>query len=140
MTHRIYIAGAAEYAARADAVGHAIVERLPGTEIVSRWHRQAIDKYPYDASIRAQKVCENIADILRATDFVMLADQGTPRSAWVELGIALANELPVIWTRGVVPEQQTIFDVHGLVTMISPGGTSGHAVGLLIANRLKGAA
>lgn len=140
MKHRIYIAGASEYSARADAVGHAIVAHLPSTEIVSRWHRQPIDKYPVDASIRAEKLAENIAGIMIATHVVMLADLGTPRTSWAEVGFAIARKIPVIWARGIAPEQQMLFDVHASVTMINPGGVSGNAVGELIAHRLRSAA
>jgi hypothetical protein len=121
MKHRVYIAGAAEYASRAQAIGEAIVRRRPRSEIVSRWHRTDVEKYPAEPSIRADKVAMNVSDILRATTFVLLTDVGTPRSAWVELGIALASKIFVLWIQGDAPEQRTIFDAHGLVHLVTPG-------------------
>lgn len=121
MKHRVYIAAPSEIAARAEAIGKSIVVKRPNAEIVSRWHQLEVPKYPTDASMRAEAVAMNISDILRATTFVLLTDVGTPRSAWVELGIALAQKIFTIWIRGYAPEQRTIFDAHGGIVLVTPG-------------------
>jgi hypothetical protein len=119
--HHVYIAAPSECRKRAQAIAEAIVAKRSNVEIVSRWHTADVEKYPSDPSERASAVAANVSDIMRADTFVLLTDAGTPRSAWVELGIAIAQKTFIVWIRGDAPEQRTIFDAHGAVTLATAG-------------------
>ena len=112
MTRSLYLAAPSEFADRAEQIGAELAKLSADVAIVSRWHRTSVPKYPTDASARADAVAMNIADMDRATHFVLLTDMGTPRSAFAELGYALGRGLRVVWVVGDQPEQRCIFDAH----------------------------
>ena len=86
-----------------------------GYDVASRWHDDAAVRAgaadPLDDATRARIAAANDADLARAHIVIVLTAWGSPRSTYVEAGIALALGRPVLWVIGPGGEGRCSHDV-----------------------------
>ena len=93
-----------------------------GYDVASRWHDDAAVRAgaadPLDDATRARIAAANDADLARAHIVIVLTAWGSPRSTYVEAGIALALGRPVLWVIGPGGEGRCSHDAHPLVRRV----------------------
>jgi nucleoside 2-deoxyribosyltransferase len=114
---RVALIGATEAREDIDALATHLVQR--GFDVVTTWHRQRVAKYPRSFDDREAALAINVAALDAADAIVMVAPDGTkPRSAFAELGYAIAKGKPVVWLAGRQQNTRCMFDAHDLVAII----------------------
>ena len=116
MKPRVYLAAPLAHAHECRLV--AMTLRTIGAEVCSSWHATTEKLDPTDVDVRKAILRTNLADLDRATIVVALLHEGTPRGALVEVGVALAKGMAVVWIQGPNGEGANIFDAHPYVTIV----------------------
>lgn len=122
----LYFAAPLATAPRTDSLARAVA-LWSGCALVSGWHGAvaalpAFDRGdPIDEQARRRILANNLADLARAECVVVLADQGTPRATLVEVGMALARGVRVVWVHNG-DRGRCIFDSHERVTRVDLAG------------------